>query len=615
MPYSVFNNGLGGAVATGAQNIIRSSPAPAPTPAPSSTYSPFNGSVSGAFQQGAYGVTNAGQVASGNAVYNSSGGITGTTNSGQNLSSSSGGGFYPTYGGGGGGGSVSYTPQTSSVSAPAINNTPTVVLPSAPNVAQYPGTPVGNNIAVGANPNGTFNTTNLNPDGTPKTATDVTTTENTPAKTLADYIKQASGLFSTPPSAADSYNRAQQESQQIQAQQQRNATQSVINGIMADTTARISDYRHEIGVNGGTVGGFGGREAEINREAMIKLLPLQAQLATDQANLELAQTHMNTLFKIYSEDAQSKYNAYKDQVSFAYGLFSKDEQRQLDANLARQKSAVDSQNNWITNQFKIASEASKNGQGALATKILQVKPPTYGSATYAQDEARFEAQIAQYGGQINISTGGGSSGGSSGGTSGGVYSSGNAVVDSWAERIQNGSAKITDIPASQAALRNQVTVALQNMGNSLTGKPTTTELGKAALATANDLLIKFNNGQGTSAVGKSGILNSFGYGFIPGTDRANFVTDFNSLKSQMALEAVRYLKGQGSVSDAERALLSQAVTKLNLSQSEGEFKTTLENIISKLSSGITTSGGSIAAESYILPDGTVVHRQADGSYQ
>jgi hypothetical protein len=170
------------------------------------------------------------------------------------------------------------------------------------------------------------------------------------------------------------------------------------------------------------------------------------------------------------------------------------------------------------------------------------------------------------------------------GTGGGTYVPGqNTVVDSWAERIQNGTAKITEIPASQAGLRNAVTVALQTMGNSAEGKPTTTELGKAALANAKSLMTKFNEGKGTGAVGASRFWGGGGLtSKIPGTDQFNLVNDFNAVKSQLSLEAVKYLKGQGQVSDAERALLAQAVTKLNLAQSEEEFKTTLQSVIDKL---------------------------------
>jgi hypothetical protein len=166
----------------------------------------------------------------------------------------------------------------------------------------------------------------------------------------------------------------------------------------------------------------------------------------------------------------------------------------------------------------------------------------------------------------------------------GTYTPGaNKIVDSWAERIQNGSAKITEIPASQTGLRNQVTVALNSMGNSTDGKPTTTELGKAALATAKRLMEKVKSGKGTFGIGASRLWGAGGLmGVTPGTDQFSLLNDFNSLKSQMSLEGVKYLKGQGAVSDAERALLAQAVTNLNASQGDQDFESTLQGIIDKL---------------------------------
>lgn len=117
------------------------------------------------------------------------------------------------------------------------------------------------------------------------------------------------------------------------------------------------------------------------------------------------------------------------------------------------------------------------------------------------------------------------------------------------------------------------------------------ELKTNALTTAQALLKKFNDGEGTSAVGKSGFLNSLGYGFIPGTARSNFVNDFNSLKSLLSLDNVKLLKGQGAVSDAERALLEKASTKLNLSQSENDFKSTLEDLVKSLSNQTVSNNG------------------------
>lgn len=248
------------------------------------------------------------------------------------------------------------------------------------------------------------------------------------------------------------------------------------------------------------------------------------------------------------------------------------------------------------------------------------KPITVGNVLYAPQgdgtykavagNQKLETSVVEANGRkllINSQTGetiknlGSSASGTASGSGTGTYVAGaNPVVDSWAERIQSGQNKITDIPASQAGLRNQVAVALNAMGNSPDGKPTTTELGKAALTSAKDLLEKFTdpNNPNNNAVGGSSLLNRIA---LPGTDRANFINDFNTLKAQLSLEGVKYLKGQGQVSDAERALLAQATSKLSLGQSEAEFKKTLDSIINKLN-GTSESGTSDGSQA--IPKGT-----------
>lgn len=127
------------------------------------------------------------------------------------------------------------------------------------------------------------------------------------------------------------------------------------------------------------------------------------------------------------------------------------------------------------------------------------------------------------------------------------------------------------------------------------------ELKSNAFTSASDLLDKFNAGKGNSAVGKSGFLGTFGYALVPGTERANFIVQFNNLKSLLSLDNVKYLKGQGQISDAERALLAQASAKLDLSQSEKEFKKALEDIKNVLSSdtGSSSSSGDSSYDSYL----------------
>ncbi len=163
------------------------------------------------------------------------------------------------------------------------------------------------------------------------------------------------------------------------------------------------------------------------------------------------------------------------------------------------------------------------------------------------------------------------------GTTPGTYVLGaDPTTDAWATHVQNGG-KITDVPA---AYKNKVAVALEAQGNSNEGKPTTTEIGLQTLDAAKRLKEMFDKGQGISTVGFSRL---FGGGLAaPGTDSSNFINLFNNVTANKSLEGVKFLKGQGSVSDAERLLLKQAMSELNLSQSEDAFKASLQRIIDKL---------------------------------
>lgn len=204
------------------------------------------------------------------------------------------------------------------------------------------------------------------------------------------------------------------------------------------------------------------------------------------------------------------------------------------------------------------------------------------------------------------------------GTTGAYVAGANPAVDAWAQGIVDGSRKITDIPASQKGMRDAVQLAVVSGGNQMNGKPTTTELGKAALENAKALMTKVDAGTGMGAVGASRFWAAGAVGAnMPGTPAYGLSNDFNAIKSQLSLDAVKFLKGQGQVSDAERALLAQAATKLNLSQSETEFKQTLQQIINKLETGSiegNNTGGSSNPQTMVL-NGQTLTLQSDGTYE
>ena len=133
-----------------------------------------------------------------------------------------------------------------------------------------------------------------------------------------------------------------------------------------------------------------------------------------------------------------------------------------------------------------------------------------------------------------------------------------------------------------------VAQALQTFGNQVNGKPTTTEIGKQKLAAAEKLLAMFDKGEGTSTVGKSRL---FGGGIAtPGSKSADFYSLADQLMAIAQLDASKFLKGQGQVSDAERAILANAATSLKYNQSEELFRKTLVDMISVLKGNIPPEG-------------------------
>jgi hypothetical protein len=162
--------------------------------------------------------------------------------------------------------------------------------------------------------------------------------------------------------------------------------------------------------------------------------------------------------------------------------------------------------------------------------------------------------------------------------------------------LQNGTYKASDIPAAYKGMVAQGMIAA---GNQADGKPTTTEIGLQTLDAAKRLMTMFDAGKGTSMVGTSRL---FGGGIAtPGSDSSNFENLFNTLLANKSLEGVKFLKGQGQVSDAERLLLKNAMSELNLSQSEPEFRASLQRIIDKLSGGSAAGSGFSVTD----PDGGV----------
>lgn len=172
-------------------------------------------------------------------------------------------------------------------------------------------------------------------------------------------------------------------------------------------------------------------------------------------------------------------------------------------------------------------------------------------------------------------------------TGGGGGGTGNETVDSWVKLINEGKANITNVPKEY---KNSVAQGLSQ--NPATKEAT--ELQKDALSAAKDLLAKWDNGEGHNAVGGN-ITNRLGVvgdWLAQGKPKADFIQRLTNLSSKLQLDSVKYLKGQGAISEGERAILSNSAMNLNRNQSEPEFRKNLQDIVNTLNKyvGITEGG-------------------------
>jgi len=166
------------------------------------------------------------------------------------------------------------------------------------------------------------------------------------------------------PSGVDSYNKAQQQSGILQAQQNVSNLTGQLNQIVATGQ---QNQQMVVGQGRGIPSAIiGGQQAEMARETAIQSLPVSAQLNAAQGNLEMAQSNLNTLFKIYSDDATNAYNA-KSKRNEAIFTFLTDQEKAKLASIQKQEDrAYAEQLNARDANNTIAIEVSKNGKGTPA---------------------------------------------------------------------------------------------------------------------------------------------------------------------------------------------------------------------------------------------------------
>jgi len=187
-------------------------------------------------------------------------------------------------------------------------------------------------------------------------------------------------------------NNLESQNQIRQKQEAVNTYQTQLNNITAKAQADV------LSVTGQGRGIpeviIGGQQAQINKEAAIQSLPVQAQLSAAQGDLQMAQTHVDKLFQIYAQDAQNKVDYYNKQATMVYSFLDKQQQQQLDTIRADKTFTQNTLLKTMDAQQGYAETALKNGSMSAFNAITGVRPPTdLNSPTYSQDYATYQQNL------------------------------------------------------------------------------------------------------------------------------------------------------------------------------------------------------------------------------
>ncbi len=316
---------------------------------------------------------------------------------------------------------VTYTPTTPKRSSPVITpeklDTPPVP-PKLPGLeVTNPGDVVGMNNAALAPGLADMGITYDSKSGFGYSSPTETTGQ---ANSLTDLIQQRMQMMSAVemPSQEKLYRDTLRESGKKAAEADVNAYTQQLNTIVANRDAAMLSLEGQ--GRGITETIIGGQQAQVQKEAAIRALPVQAQLAAAQGRLDQANEYINTMFTIKSADAKAKYDRSIKIIDTYFEYAEKAEQRQFEDIKAQKAQKYQEEQNLLSmqNQLMIsalergASSAvlsaisnSKSAQEAITAAGPALRPKATAASTKAPDLQNFGTNDAPVWKQWNAATG------------------------------------------------------------------------------------------------------------------------------------------------------------------------------------------------------------------
>lgn len=258
----------------------------------------------------------------------------------------------------------------STITSDALKPTPGINLPQAPTTPNVGNMVTANNAGL-ANP--AYNITS-DPKGTltvtPPTVPNTDTSSAGLDSIFKSYLNESQKI--APVNSADIYN-AQYKADHIASKQQEvNNYAGQLNTIVANRDANILQTQGQ--GRGIPEVIIGGQQAQINKEAAIQALPVQAQLAAAQGNLALAQDHLDTMVRLKTQDAQNYYNYKNKLLDSVYNFATASETRRLDQLKAENDKKYQEKQAFIKAQASALSNAL--GQEAPSSVYNAIKSAT-----------------------------------------------------------------------------------------------------------------------------------------------------------------------------------------------------------------------------------------------
>lgn len=312
-----------------------------------------------------------------------------------------------------------------------------------------------------------------------------TSTAGTGTSSMENIFAQYLGMkqANAPQSKADEYTSEYNASGIADSKQAVQNYTTTLNGIVAKSQA---DSLSVVGQGKGIPGAIlNNQQAAIQRNAAIAALPVQAQLAAAQGNLQLAQDHLDTMFKLKSEDIDNQFKYKNDLYDAVFNFATKEEQQRLDQKKIDDQRAYDDKKTNLSLINDWSKTAVQTGQSDLVSKFAALDPA---SPTFTADFGKLTAQVkdpnvaldTQYKeaqiNSLNYKSGTGGGTGSNGGSGSGTTTSTGftpTATNFWAEAAASGVNTNSLLPslgmgaaavATKTALLNKIADNAQILG-------------------------------------------------------------------------------------------------------------------------------------------------------